>query len=104
MNKKINNLKEGEYYANFNLVGEHIVKSRKAKPENKVINEMYYCWQEIGFYVHNLIYNQRFYEETISQYRSDKLRAVERARKADKKIEELEKEIESLKVRLNVGV
>lgn len=97
MNKKLNNIKEGEYYVNFNLVGEYIVKSRKAKPENKPLNEMYFAWQEVGFYVHNLITNERLYEQSLSEYRSDKIRAVERARTAEKKIEELEKEISKYK-------
>lgn len=97
MNKKLNNIKEGEYYGNFNLVGEYIVKSRKAKPENKAINEMYFAWQEVGFYVHNLITNERLYEQSLSEYRSDKIRAVERARTAEQKIEELEKEISKYK-------
>ena len=97
MNKKLNNIKEGEYYGNFNLVGEYIVKSRKAKPENKPLNEMYFAWQEVGFYVHNLITNERLYEQSLSEYRSDKIRAVERARIAEKKIEELEKEISKYK-------
>ena len=104
MNKKLNNLKEGEYYANFNLVGEYIVKSRKAKPENKAINEMYFWWQDVGFYVHNLITNERLYEQSLSEYRSDKIRAVERARIAEKKIEELEKEIVKLQTKLDVGI
>ena len=97
MNKKLNNIKEGEYYGNFNLVGEYIVKSRKAKPENKAINEMYYCWQDVGFYVHNLITNERLYEQSLSEYRSDKIRAVERARIAEKKIEELQEKLDKYK-------
>jgi hypothetical protein len=97
MNKKLNNIKEAEYYGNFNLVGEYIVKSRKAKPDNKAINEMYFAWQDIGFYVHNLITNERLYEQSLSEYRSDKIRAVERARAAEEKIEKLEKEISKYK-------
>ena len=31
MNKKLNNIKEAEYYTNFNLIGEHIVKNKKLK-------------------------------------------------------------------------
>ena len=97
MNKKLNNFKEGEYYANFNYVGEYIVKSRKAKPENEPLNEMYFAWQEVGFYVHNLITNERLYEQSLSEYRSDKIRAVERARIADKKIEELQEKLDKYK-------
>lgn len=102
MNKKLNNLKEGEYYANFNFVGEYIIKSKKAKPENEAIKEMYFAWQDIGFYVHTLITNERLYEQSLSEYRSDKIRAVERARIAEEKVDSLEKEIEELKIKVQL--
>lgn len=97
MNKKINNIREAEYYGNFNTVGEKIVKWRKAKPKNKELNEMYFAWQDVGFYAHNLITNERLYNQTISEYRADKDRAVIRARNAEQKIEELEKELQKYK-------
>ena len=104
MNKKINNIKEAEYYTNFNLVGEYIVKSRNLKPENKALNDMYFAWQEVGFYVHNLIANERLYNDSLSEYRSDKIRAVERARISENKLKGLEEEIEKLKTRIDVGI
>ena len=104
MNKKLNNFKEGEYYANFNYVGEYIVKSRKAKPENEPLNEMYFAWQEVGFYVHNLITNERLYEQSLSEYSSDKIRAVERARSAEKEVARLRTEVDKLRTKLNVGL
>jgi len=97
MNNKINNIREAEYYGNFNTVGEKIVKWRKAKPENKELNEMYFAWQDVGFYAHNLITNERLYNKTISEYRADKDRAVIRARNAEQKIKELEKELQKYK-------
>ena len=104
MNKKLNNIKEAEYYTNFNLVGEHIIKSRKLKPENKALNEMYFSWQEIGFYVHNLIGSERLYNDSLSEYRMDKIRAIERARVAEDKVKGLEQEIQKLKTRIDVGI
>ena len=104
MNKKINNIKEAEYYTNFNLVGEHIIKSRKLKPENKALNQMYFAWQEVGFYVHNLIGNERLYNDSLSEYRMDKIRAIERARVAEDKVKALEEEIQRLKTRIDVGI
>jgi hypothetical protein len=104
MNKKINNIKEFEYYTNFNLIGEHIIKSRNLKSENQALNDMYYAWQEIGFYVHNLITNERAYNDSLSEYRSDKIRAVIRAREADDKAKGLEEEIQKLKTKINVGL
>ena len=104
MNKKLNNIKEAEYYTNFNLVGEHIIKSKKLKPENKALNQMYFAWQEVGFYVHNLIGNERLYNDSLSEYRMDKIRAIERARVAEDKVKALEEEIQRLKTRIDVGI
>jgi hypothetical protein len=104
MNKKLNNIKEFEYYTNFNLIGEHIIKNKKLKPENQALNDMYYAWQEVGFYVHNLISNERAYEQSLSEYRSDKTRAVIRAREAESKIAELQRKIDKLKTKINVGL
>ena len=100
MSRKLNNLKEGEYYANFNFVGEYIIKSKKAKPENEAIKEMYFAWQDVGFYVHTLITNERLYEQSLSEYRSDKIRAVQRAIEAETKLEELKKELDKYKLEL----
>ncbi len=104
MNKKLNNIKEFEYYTNFNLIGEHIIKNKKLKPENQALNDMYYAWQEVGFYVHNLISDERAYEQSLSEYRSDKTRAVIRAREAESKIAELQRKIDKLQTKINVGL
>ena len=104
MNKKLNNIKEFEYYTNFNLIGEHIIKNKKLKPENQALKDMYYAWQEVGFYVHNLISNERAYEQSLSEYRSDKTRAVIRAREAESKIAELQRKIDKLQTKINVGL
>ena len=104
MNKKLNNIKEFEYYTNFNLIGERIIKNKKLKPENQALNDMYYAWQEVGFYVHNLISNERAYEQSLSEYRSDKTRAVIRAREAESKIAELQRKIDKLQTKINVGL
>ena len=97
MNKKINNLKEIDYYSNFNLVGEYIIKWKKMKEDSKPLNEMYFAWQDIGFYVHNMIIEQRHYDTSISEYRADKNRAIIRAREAEEKLEKLEKEMQKYK-------
>ena len=97
MNKKINNLKEIDYYANFNLVGEYIVKWKKLKEDSKPLNDMYFAWQQIGFYVHNMIIEQKHYDTSISEFRSDKNRAIIRAREAELKVEKLEKKLKEYK-------
>ena len=61
---------------------------------------MYFAWQDVGFYVHTLITNERLYEQSLSEYRSDKIRAVQRAIEAETKLEELKKELDKYKLEL----
>lgn len=91
MNKKIDNLKELEYYGNFNLVGEVLLKLKKKYPNNKTLRDSVIAMQEVGFYVNELQRNQYHFNESLSQYRSDKIRAVVRARKCEKELESLKK-------------
>jgi len=65
---------------------------------------MYYAWQEVGFYVHNHIMNERLYDDSLSEYRGDKIRAVERARKAELTIVELEQKLEKLETKKSLGL
>ena len=65
---------------------------------------MYFSWQEVGFYVNNLIRDERLYEQSLSEYRSDKIRAVERARTAEQKVTELEQQLEKLKTKKSLGL
>lgn len=93
MNKKIDNLKEQEYIANYNLVGEAIVALKKKYPKNKTLTQCTQAMIHIAHYVNNLIADRYFYEKTISEYRADKLRAIERARRAEAKLELLEEKL-----------
>ena len=58
---------------------------------------MYFAWQQIGFYVHNMIIEQKHYDTSISEFRSDKNRAIIRAREAELKVEKLEKKLKEYK-------
>ncbi len=102
--KKLHLIKETEYYSDFNLVGELIIKAKKAKPDSEPVIKMYQCWQRIGLYVHSLISEREHIETIISNYRADKLRAVSRARIADAKVAKLEKEIKKLKTQIELGL
>lgn len=83
MNDKVENLKEVEYYNNFNLVGQYLIDLKKLNPKDKKHKELVNAFTEIGFYVNTLIMNQRYIDKAISEYKSDKIRAVERARRAE---------------------
>lgn len=89
MNKKMQNLKEMEYYGNFNLVGEVLLKLKKKYPKNETLEEAVSAMTHIGFFVTEMMQAQYYYEKSLSEYRSEKLRAIDRARRVEKQLEEL---------------
>ena len=48
--------------------------------------------------------NELYHEESQAEYRSAKLRAIDRASKAEKKVQELEKELEKYKLKDELGI
>ena len=104
MDEKIDNLKEMEYYSNFNTVGEYIIKWKKAKPKNNDLIILNNCLVHMGFYVNDLIANQKMYDKSLSEYRSDKIRAVNRARKAEDNLKTLQEKYKKLKLEKELGV
>ena len=91
MNKKMQNLKEMEYYGNFNLVGEVLLKLKKKYPNNETLKEAISAMTQIGFFVTEMMQNQYYYEKSLESYRADKLRAIERARRVEEEMQILEK-------------
>ena len=71
MNEKLENLKEIEYYSNFNTVGQYIIKWKKAKPKNQDLIILNDSLVQVGFYVNELITNQRLKDQIVSEYRSN---------------------------------
>lgn len=94
MNKKIQNLKEMEYYGNFNLVGEILLKLKKKYPDNEKISEAVDAMGHIGIFVTEMMQNQYFYNKSLEDYRSDKLRAIERARRVEAELQQLKEKWE----------
>jgi len=83
MNNKAENLKEIEYYNNYNIIGDLLLTLKKQNPEDTRYIRAVEAMTELGFFVNGLLYNQRYIDKAISEYRTEKIRAVERARRAE---------------------
>lgn len=103
MNKKIHNLKHIEYLANFDAIADTFLKWQEKKPTEKV-NKLMGCLLEINYYVTETYTNELYFNKALNEYRSEKLRAIERARKAESKIEELENKIKKLEKEKELGL
>jgi C4-type Zn-finger protein len=92
MNAKIDLLKDMEYLTDIEMLSTLILDQCKKK-ETPTLTEMSKAIARIFFYVNNLQMDRKMYDKAMSQYREDKNRAVLRSRKAEIKIEELEREL-----------
>lgn len=91
MNKKMQNLEELDYYSNFNLVGEVLLKLKKQNKNSKSIEDAVEAMTQIGFYVNTLIRKEKLYDRSLQSYKSDKLRAIQRARRVETELEKINK-------------
>ena len=96
MNAKIDLLKDMEYLTDIEMLSTLILDQCKKK-ETPTLTEMSKAIARIFFYVNNLQMDRKMYDKAMSQYREDKNRAVLRSRKAEQKVEELERELKNWK-------
>jgi len=97
MNRKIENLKDMCYHSNISLLSEMVLDAIK-KNDSDNLQKMSKAITEIAFYVNNLQIDRWAYNKSIEEYRLDKNRAIERARKAEKKAEELEDKLKKFNI------
>jgi hypothetical protein len=103
MNKKIHNLKHINYLANFDIIANTFLEWQEKKPTDTV-DKLMGSLIDINYYITDIYTNELYYNESLSEYRTAKLRAVERAQKAEKKVQELEKEIAKLRKEKELGL
>lgn len=95
--KKIKNLKSLQFSNDFEIISTRLLewKKRKPIPELDELIEAVLSWYTYTFELEN---NEWYRDKIIEEYRADKLRAIERARKAEEKLDKVEKELEKYKI------
>lgn len=98
MNNRIENYKDGKYASDITQILTIVGEWDKIKPSDTT-KILLRAAIDVSFYVSNLQMDLIALKHFQSEYRNDKLRAIERARKAEERIEQLEK---LLKTKLNL--
>ena len=88
---KIDNLKELEIWSDIELLSRKIKES--VNTDEKMANSIV----RLTFYFQETLNNNKLLKKSLSDYRNDRNRAIERARKAEKKIDLLEGELKKFK-------
>jgi hypothetical protein len=94
--RKIQNLKSIQFSNDFTVISSRILEWKKRKPIPE-LDELIEAVQSWFFYTHELETTQWYWEKSIEEYRSSKLRALDRARRAEKELEEVKKELDNYK-------
>ncbi len=97
MARKIDNLKELEIWADLNFLSS-IVSSQLNKRKTENLEKMASCIVRVVFYFQEYSNTLRLYKKALSDYKLQKNRAIERARKAEQENEKLRKENERLSI------
>lgn len=86
MLEKIDRAKEAQADADLNLIITMVSKWSKKNPENKDLKELAEASTSLFFILNSYHTDRKMYHKAIAQYRTDKIRAIERARKAEDKL------------------
>ena len=87
VSKKLDNLKDMQYLTNAEIANKILLEYQKKNPTNQKLETLINAVVQIHFYVTELQNERHLLMLSIDEYRADKLRAVERARKAESKLE-----------------
>ena len=104
IDKKTDNLLELEYFNSSELLNKKLLEWANLKPDNKDLDAACGAACDIFFYVNRLQVDRRMFNKVVSEFRTDKIRAIERAQKAESKIRELEKKIQVLNKQKELGL
>jgi hypothetical protein len=87
VSKKLDNLKDMQYLTNAEIANNILLEYQKKNPTNEKLETLINAVVQIHFYVTELQNDRHLLMLSIDEYRTDKLRAIERARKAESKLE-----------------
>ena len=83
VSKKLDNLKDLQFLVNSEIVNKQLLTWRDKDPDNEKLKEFRDAILQIELYVNELQNDRHLLMLSIDEYRSDKIRAVERARRSE---------------------
>ena len=87
--QKFDVLENVDLSTNLLVLQEIISKWHKIKPNNKELNFLKDAIIKVSLISNKLIYEKELYHLAISEYREDKLRAIDRARRSETELNKL---------------
>lgn len=104
MQKKFDNLDDLKLTNSLLIMQENVSEWCNARPENEQLKEVREALLNVTFITNKLQLDRGTYHLAIDQYRNQSTRSIERARKADERIAELEKQLSIYKKKEELGL
>tara|TARA_R110000803_G_scaffold79670_1_gene145382 strand:+ start:43 stop:375 length:333 start_codon:yes stop_codon:yes gene_type:complete len=104
MFKKFEVMEDLELTSNLLTIQENVWEWCKAKPDNKKLNQVRDAIVRISLISNKMQLDKGNYHLALEQYRHDSLRAIERARAAEGKIDEIQKQLDVYKKKEELGL
>tara|TARA_B100001059_G_C17825599_1_gene581169 strand:+ start:2516 stop:2824 length:309 start_codon:yes stop_codon:yes gene_type:complete len=93
MQKKFDVLEDVELNTNLLILQEITTKWYKSRPDNKDLQMLRDAMLKVSLIANKLKYEKSLYHTTISEYRQDKIRAIERARRVEEELKQINKKV-----------
>ena len=104
MYNKFEVMEDIQLTSNLLILQSNVLEWVKAKPNNLKLNDVCDAVVKVSFSCNKLQSEKKNYHIAMNEYRHDSIRAVERARKAESRMQELEKELSVYKKRQELGL
>lgn len=98
---KAENLKDLEFYNSTELCIS-LLQKWKLESSHKDLKDFTHAFLQILFYSNNLQQDRYIHNKILEEYSSDKLRAIQRARKCESENEKLKLKVKKLKSLTNL--
>ena len=104
MRKKFDAIEDLRLQSNLLYLQEQVIEWSEQKPDNEKLNKVRDAIIQVTFITNKFGLERQSFADTVDDYRSQKIRAIERARKAEKRVDELLQEIQKLKTQNELGL
>lgn len=104
MFKKFEVMEDLELTSNLLTIQENVWEWCKVKPDNKKLNQVRDAIVRVSLISNKMQLDKGNYHLALEQYRHDSLRAIERARVAEGKIDEIQKQLDVYKKKEELGL
>lgn len=104
MIKKFDNLDDLNLSTNLLIIQELTTKWMEKRKDNEELKKLREAIIRVSLLTNKLQLERENYHIVLQEYRSDKLRMIDRAKRAEEKLQKVEEEVAKYKTKIQLGL